>query len=423
MGVISLLVLAAVIVISYKRSINPGLLGVAASFFLGFFLFTETKTGALVPISSAAGGVRMLIAGWSSRMFLMLFGVTFLFGIAKANKTLDILTRKLVSFAGGNTALLPILVFLISFIIAVIGPGPVNGSAIVAPIAVAIAFREKLSPLLMLMSSFCGNMAGGLAPLTPSGMVAVTYAQQGGTDIGYNLLLNMVIAFTLIFAVLYVIFRGWKRQEVHTESEAEETVHLKKENWVTLVGILAAIFCIIALKLDVGITTFSAAVILLMLGIANEKEAIAQVPWNMILMVCGMGVLVSLVGYAGGIEYLVNLLMPMINTSTAAPIMMISGALMSAVASASGVVMPTLIPTASMLAANLNLDPRPLIYGVVMGSHLSSISPFSKIGALSLGALGADYDTKHMFVYLLGMAIGLTIIGAILVYFKILLYF
>lgn len=48
----------------------------------------------MVPISSAAGKAKLIISGWSSSMFLTLLGVTFLFGIAKVNRTLEILTKK-----------------------------------------------------------------------------------------------------------------------------------------------------------------------------------------------------------------------------------------------------------------------------------------------------------------------------------------
>ena len=136
-----------------------------------------------------------------------------------------------------------------------------------------------------------------------------------------------------------------------------------------------------------------------------------------------MGVLVNIVGYAGGIKYLTDALTPYINETTAAPIMLLSGALMSAVASASGVVMPTLIPVAIQLGSNLGLDPKPLIYGIVLGAHFSCVSPFSTVGGLALGALGNNVDKQKMFLYFLQFAIGSTVVGAILVYFKLLLYF
>lgn len=140
-------------------------------------------------------------------------------------------------------------------------------------------------------------------------------------------------------------------------------------------------------------------------------------------MVCGMGVLVTVVDNAGGITYLTNKLTPFINQNTATPIMIASGALMSAVASASGVVMPTLIPVAIGIGNNLNLDASALIYGVVFGSHLSAISPFSTMGALSLSSAHESVDKGNFFVKLIICAVCFTIIGMILSYFGLLLHY
>ena len=419
-----LLVLCLVIFIAYKRNINTGLLGIVAAFVLGFFILVPAgKTGLMVPISSAAGKAKLIISGWSSSMFLTLLGVTFLFGIAKVNRTLEILTKKIVFLVNGKKILLPIVVFLIAFVVSAIGPGPVNGMAIVAPIAAQIADSEGLNPFFMMIASYAGNLAGGLAPITPSGFVASSYAQKGGVDLGYNLLLNMFIAFTLTFIVTYILMKGWKADE-GCEVKPQQTVEkMDAVNWFTLGVIALVIMAVIFGNYNIGLCALTGAVLLMLFGAATEKEALGQIPWGTILMVCGMGVLVNIVGYAGGIKYLTDALTPYINETTAAPIMLLSGALMSAVASASGVVMPTLIPVAIQLGSNLGLDPKPLIYGIVLGAHFSCVSPFSTVGGLALGALGNNVDKQKMFLYFLQFAIGSTVVGAILVYFKLLLYF
>ena len=121
-----LLVLCLVIFIAYKRNINTGLLGIVAAFVLGFFILVPAgKTGLMVPISSAAGKAKLIISGWSSSMFLTLLGVTFLFGIAKVNRTLEILTKKIVFLVNGKKSLLPIVVFLIAFVVS----GPARSTA------------------------------------------------------------------------------------------------------------------------------------------------------------------------------------------------------------------------------------------------------------------------------------------------------
>lgn len=423
MGLLSLLILALVIFIAYKKGINTGLLGVMAAFLFGFVLTTPTSGGEWVPVSSAAGKASVLLKGWNSGMFLTLLGVTFLFGIARANNTLLILTQYLVRLVGGHKWLLPIAIFVVSFIISVIGPGPINGMAIIAPIAGQIAYTEKINPLLMMIATACGNLAGGLAPLSPSGIVALSYSQRGGVDVGYNLLLNLAIAFTTMFIIAYFALRGWKNHGKSGDNDTDAVMVMEKENYITLGVIGVVILSVILFRLNIGFTALSGGVILLLLGITTEKEAFATVPWGTILMVCGMGVMVATVNHAGGITYLTNTLTPFINSDTATPIMVASAAMMSSVASAMGVVMPTLIPVAIGLGNNLGLEPSSLIYGVVLGAHLSTVSPFSTLGALSLSSVDNSVDKHKMFVQLIGWAILFSVIGMVLSYFKLLLHY
>lgn len=423
MGLLSLLILALVIFIAYKKGINTGLLGVMAAFLFGFVLTTPTSGGEWVPVSSAAGKASVLLKGWNSGMFLTLLGVTFLFGIARANNTLLILTQYLVRLVGGHKWLLPIAIFVVSFIISVIGPGPINGMAIIAPIAGQIAYTEKINPLLMMIATACGNLAGGLAPLSPSGIVALSYSQRGGVDVGYNLLLNLAIAFTTMFIIAYFALGGWKNHGKSGDNDTDAVMVMEKENYITLGVIGVVILSVILFRLNIGFTALSGGVILLLLGITTEKEAFATVPWGTILMVCGMGVMVATVNHAGGITYLTNTLTPFINSDTATPIMVASAAMMSSVASAMGVVMPTLIPVAIGLGNNLGLEPSSLIYGVVLGAHLSTVSPFSTLGALSLSSVDNSVDKHKMFVQLIGWAILFSVIGMVLSYFKLLLHY
>ncbi len=423
MGLVSLVVLVTVILAAYKCKVNTGLLGVAAAFLLGFALTVQTSGGEWVPISSAAGKSALLIKGWSSGMFLTLLGVTFLFGIARANNTLLILTQRLVALVGGRKWLLPIAIFGISFLISVIGPGPINGMAIIAPLAGQIAYQERINPLLMMLSVYTGNLAGGLTPISPSGYVALTYAAQGGVDIGYNLLLNMAVAFTILFVISYVVFQGWKDNGSLHADGVNEMLPLERANYITLAVIIAVILAVVGANLHVGLTAMCGAVVLLILQVSTEKEALANVPWGTILMVCGMGVMVSMVNHAGGITYLTDALIPYINDSTAAPIMIASGALMSSVASAMGVVMPTLIPVSIGIAHNLGLDPKMMVYSVVLGAHISAISPFSSLGALSLSSVHESVDKQQFFVKLIMTAIAFVIIGTILTFLGLLLQY
>ena len=83
--IISLLVLALVVAIGFNKKINIAFFSIGAAFLLGM-----------------AGGVpvKAIVGGFSSSMFVTLVGVTFLFGMASANGTLDLFSKKVVALVG-----------------------------------------------------------------------------------------------------------------------------------------------------------------------------------------------------------------------------------------------------------------------------------------------------------------------------------
>ena len=63
-------------------------------------------------------------------LFMILVGVTFLFGMAQTNGTMEKLTAYAVRATGGNVALMPLVVFMLTTIITTIGPGNIAGTAL-----------------------------------------------------------------------------------------------------------------------------------------------------------------------------------------------------------------------------------------------------------------------------------------------------
>ena len=104
-------------------------------------------------------------------------------------------------------------------------------------------------------------------------------------------------------------------------------------------------------------------------------------------MITGVGILISLVNKLGGIELLSELLKKLMTGKTAAGIITALAGVMSWVSSASGVVMPTLIPMVSDLVADLAGASAPgMVIGICIGAHAAAISPLSTCGGLMLAA-------------------------------------
>ena len=107
-SVISLVVLAAVVAVGFIKKVNLGFFAMGAAFVLGL-----------------AGGMSAseIADGFNSSMFVTLVGVTFLFGMASNNGTLDLFSKKVVALVGRHTVFIPILMFVLSALISAIGSG------------------------------------------------------------------------------------------------------------------------------------------------------------------------------------------------------------------------------------------------------------------------------------------------------------
>ncbi|MFB0919191.1 MAG: C4-dicarboxylate ABC transporter, partial [Clostridiaceae bacterium] len=134
-GVISLVALVIAIVVSIWKNVNLGILSLALAYIIGVLI----------------GGMKLkdLIAGYPSSLLLTLAGVTFLFGIAQTNGTLDKVTKYSVKLVKGKVALIPIVLFFLAFILSSLGPGQISISALLAAPSMVLAAEVGIPPLLM----------------------------------------------------------------------------------------------------------------------------------------------------------------------------------------------------------------------------------------------------------------------------------
>ncbi len=329
-----------------------------------------------------------IVAGWPTRLFFILFGMSFLFGILSANGTLDLLVKRTTASVKGRNRLLPLLLLFGSAVLSAMGPGNIATVAIISPLALALSRREGISPLLMAIMVILGANAGGLSPIAPTGIIANDLARNEGLEVAAILMRDMSIATLLCGVLTYFLLGGWKIPS--REVNHEDTVGaFDRQHLLTLSVVGVAIGAII-FGANIGLTAFLAAGVLLALGASTESEAIARVPWSAILLVCGVALLISIVEETGGMELLTSALGAAMTEATVGPVMTVVAGLMSLVSSASGVVLPTLIPAVPGIVAEVGsaVTPEALISSIAIGSHLATVCPFSTLGALAIAAAG-----------------------------------
>lgn len=395
MAVLSLIVLCITLVVAFVCKLNSGLVAIAVSLLLARIAGISDK---------------FLISSFNNSLFLMLLGVMYLFAIAQENKTLELLAKKTFALCRGHAKLLPVVIFLVSAVISGIGPGLISVTALVAVLIVALA-KEMNTPVIRLAPfGLLGAFAGGLTPITPSGIVSVDVAGKNGiAGVEGSLPWKMVLTCALYAAVLYFFVYKWHKEKsrpVAPKGEEEPTEAFSAKQIATLVGILVVAVVSSVFKINVGLISFAVAVILSLFRVADEGAALKKVPWGTLVMITGVGILISLVTELGGIDLLSDTLSKLSTTKTAAAIMALLSGVMSWVSSASGVVMPTLIPTVpDMVAAVPGTDAVELVNCISIGANMAAMSPLSSCGALMLAAYTSSgeispKDRNRMFLRL-----------------------
>lgn len=386
MELISLIVLVAAIALAFLFKVNTGLVAVTAALILGRCAGLTDK---------------WILNAFDSSLFLMLLGVMYLFCIAQENKTLELLAKKILALCKGKVKLFPPILFLLSAVISAIGPGLISVTALMAALIVALAKEAEVSPIKLLPFGTLGSFAGGLSPITPSGIVAINTATANGIEgLAAPLFWLMALTNVLYAAVLYFPVFKWHRQKTLTPdgATAQETVPaFSWKQWATLAGIIVTALLTAVLKINVGLAAFAVSVVLTVIGAANEGVALKKVPWNTLIMITGVGILISLITELGGIDLLSKALSALMGPVTATPIMTILAGVMSWFSSASGVVMPMLIPTVPTIAASLpGVSPLAMTVGLCVGAHLAALSPLSSCGGLMLAAYSSspEVDAK-----------------------------
>lgn len=388
---IALFALVFAIIVGIKTNINLGIICIALAYLIGHFL---------VGIPSAD----IYMTGWPLKLFFMLMGMTLLFGIAKINGFFTVLAQQICSFAFGNRKLMCLIIFVFCALVSMVGVGTIVTPAILLPLIVEIANEEDIPEPLALVLGIAGAIAGGMSPLAPTGIIGTNLAATIGVTRYNPIFFICLISYTLETVFFFVVLGGLKLKSA--ERKPKPPFKLDRNQILTMIVISIVIAAILIFKLDLGLTSFTGAAVLLILKAADEKEAVASVAWVTLLLICGVSILVNVIQLSGGIDLLASMLTRIMTARTAAPIMNALGGVMSSVSSASGVVMPTLIPTIPGIVDGLNgaTTREILTAAVIVGAHSVTYSPLSTMGAIGMSAASENCDKQKLFGQLMLVA-------------------
>jgi Na+/H+ antiporter NhaD/arsenite permease-like protein len=404
---VSLAALVVAILVSCFTELNVGILALALAWAVGVYL----------------GGMSLndVIAGFPVSLFLTLAGVTLLFSQAQLNRTLDRIAHRAVRACRGNAGLIPIMFFVLGCALASLGPGNVSTAALLGPMAMAVAGRAAIPAFLMIIMVGNGAQSGSLSPFAPTGVIVNGLMEKIGLD-GYefftywtNLAAHAFVAFAG-----YVAFGGlklFKAGGAATIEHKAEDIQFDRANYTTMVVIGALLVGVLFFGVNVGMGAFAGAVILAVLGAADHKASVRNMPWSVIVMMSGVTVLIALMERTGGLDLFTAALARTASPGTITGVIAFVTGLISVYSSTSGVVLPAFLPTVPGLVERLGGgDPLAIAASMNVGAHLVDLSPLSTTGALCIAAISSGESVRSVFNKLLIWGLSMTVVGAVFCY-------
>ena len=191
-----------VILLGYFTKTNIGLWAIAAAYLLGAFVM-GIKPSDIVNL-------------WPIKIFLMLFSVTFFYGYAVLNGTLEKLSLKVVYASRKIPWFIAVVLFIIAIVISGIGAGD-GAMVMLIPIAISIAKISGMNYFLAAVSVVTGISIGGFSPISAIGIFIRELADHVGAygpdavnAFANRALFQSFVMFSVVFILSYFIFKGYK---------------------------------------------------------------------------------------------------------------------------------------------------------------------------------------------------------------------
>ncbi len=398
-----------------------------------------------------------VMQAWPLDLFMVLTGVCFLFGIATTNGTMEKLTANSIRLAGGNTALIPLIIFVLITIITTIGPGNIATVTLMAPVAMAIAHRIGMRAFLMTLLVVGAANGAAFSPIAPTGIISTFFLTKMAPQLqalGYPLgdlnALAWKIHFNSEVAQIvgnvggFFLLGGWawvvsqRNSTLSIDDIAPKPEPLDRNQWMTISCIAALVLLVILPSIaltkglfsptilsiigngkaaNVGAVAFILSTFLLIANAGDSKAAVKSIPWSVIIMVGGMGILIDVMDKSGGLKALVGIIASVSNPTTVNGVLGFVTGIISAYSSSSGVVMPMFLPLVPGLIEQLGGgNAISMVSSINVGAHMVDTSPLSLFGAICIACASETEDKGKLFRQLLIWGFSMSIVGAILCY-------
>ncbi|TLM81714.1 C4-dicarboxylate ABC transporter [Pseudarthrobacter sp. NamE2] len=387
---VPLVILVVMFVVATKWPLNIGVMGLVASFGVGYFMLGMTD--------------REILAEFPASIVLTIIGVTYFFSMAQRNGTIDIIVQTCVRLVRGKTMVLPWVFFLLAAALTALGTFSPAAVALLAPAAIGFAYESRIHPVVMGAFIINGAHAGGFSPLSVAGVLVHNIAEENGFPISQGALFAASFAINLILSVLTIVVfallgRLREGEGRHMDLDTSATVRPHGQQILTLVLITVMLVCTLGFHMPIGFVALSAGLLLALVNIKEHQTFIGGISWSTVLLVAGMITYVSLLQHVGVIDTLAEQALALGAPLLIALVLCYVIGIGSAFASSTAL-LTAFIPMAGPLLAASTLSASGTVAALAVAATVVDVSPFSTDGALVI-ANARDEDRQRVYKQLM----------------------
>lgn len=386
------------VVCGEKLRINAGIFAIAFAFLIG--------------VTLAGQSVSAIINLFPVRVFYNLLIATLFYGFANENGTMEILTKKLVYYFRNAQWSMPLVLFLIAFILSASGANLEASVMLLSPLGFSLAMEMSFNPFLVALGLWAGGCIGNWVPWgSMTNTFAAMFVDAMGADAAYAAFNRMLITvagiLVVIVVALFIIYKGYKAKG-HVEINDVEMTPVHKKTlaivFISLIVIVIPAFIqLIApnpvtkwMSANLGIQSVAAisSAIMALLKLADCGSVIKnRVPWNMLVMICGVTMLMGLITPLGITDAASVFL-----SGGGLPAWLVVPALCAIFALlsffVSGMVLMPLLVSFTPALMGIGISGATIITAAQAGSIVSSLSPYSAAGAMSMSGCPEKYRVE-----------------------------
>lgn len=297
------------IVVGSVKKVNIGILSLIFAYIIGCVLMGKpaSTVTTLFPV----------------KIMMYILTVAYFYGFAIMNGTMQALGDRIIYLFRNHAALLPWGIFLGAVIVGAAGGGGQMAVIVMAPIAFSLAKKANFHPLLAFMATVTGAPLGGTTFWSIGGVATKSIAESSGidADVASRLVSQQSVTLAIcqisFMLIMYFILKGHKVKNVVIDKPAP----MEKNQKLTLGLIVGSVALIVLPSLinilfpnpvlryltsyvfEIQLLSLIGGMICTFLKLGDGRLVIKEmIPWNMILVICGVGTLIGVASNYGVVQ-------------------------------------------------------------------------------------------------------------------------